>query len=74
MTTRDLYTVIMRDSGHPVLPVDTNEHDDQGLLVYLSREAAESAAEHQAELYDLDCMAQRLDKVLERLERHGKVE
>ena len=67
MTLQDLWTVVMRDTGNPVVPYDCNpESDDEGMLVYLSRRAAEMSAVHQSDLYDLDCEARRLDKVGER--------
>ncbi|MDD4888664.1 MAG: hypothetical protein PHU85_01945 [Phycisphaerae bacterium] len=48
-----------------MLPLDSNdEFSDQGMLVYCSKRAAELSAEHQSDLYDLDCEARRLDKVL----------
>ncbi len=65
MILSDLWTVVMRDTGDPVLPLDSNdEFSDQGMLVYCSKRAAELSAEHQSDLYDLDCEARRLDKVL----------
>ena len=65
MNITDLWTVVVRSNGSPVLPIDSNpESTDEGMLVYLSRRAAELSAEHQSELYDLDCEARRLDRVL----------
>jgi hypothetical protein len=64
MQLSDLWTVVMRATGMPVLPVDCNpESDDEGMLVYRSRRAADTAAEHQSDMYGLDCEARRLDKV-----------
>lgn len=61
----ELWTVVMRDTGDPVIPYDCNpESPDEGMLVYLSQRAAELSAEHQSDLYGLDCEARRLDKVL----------
>lgn len=62
MKLTDLWTVVFCDTERPVLPFDTNEHDDQGMLVYSSEDAAKASAEHQNQLYDLDCRACRLDK------------
>lgn len=64
MELSDLWTIVLRRDGSPVVPFDANEHEDQGMLVYLTREAAEVAAEHQADLYEIDCEARRLDKAL----------
>jgi hypothetical protein len=62
MTLKDLWTVIDHATRRPVVPVDCNpQSDDEGFLVYRSRTAAELAAEHQSDLYDLDCQACRLD-------------
>lgn len=51
-----LWTIVHRDGGMPVVPFGGNEHRDEGMLVYFSMEAAEAAAQHQNELYDLDCV------------------
>jgi hypothetical protein len=60
----ELWTIVKRTSGDPVVPLDCNpSSDDQGMLVYRSRVAAESAAEYQSDMYDVDCEARRLDKV-----------
>jgi hypothetical protein len=62
---KELWTIVHRASGKPVVPYDTNPgSDDEGMLVYRSRKAAELAAEHQSDMYDLDCEARRLDKVI----------
>jgi hypothetical protein len=57
----EFWTVVHSDTGEPVLPFDANpESDDEGMLVYLSKIAAEASARHQAETYDLTCQAKRL--------------
>lgn len=61
----ELFTVVNRSTGEPVTPFDCNpQSDDEGMLVYWSRRAAELAAEHQAEHYDLDCEARSLDRII----------
>ena len=64
LTLKDLWTVIDHATRIPVVPFDCNpESEDEGFLVYRSKRAAELAAEHQSELYELDCQACRLDMV-----------
>lgn len=51
MSEQSCWTLVWT-SGEPVPPLDENTgHEDQGFMVYRSREAAEAAAEHQNELY-----------------------
>ncbi len=58
MNLSSLFTILNRGTHEPVVPFDANpDSDDEGMLVYRCRAAAESAAEHQAECYDLDCEA-----------------
>lgn len=39
----------------PILPFDCNpDSDDQGMLVYRSKDAAQAAADYQTDWYDLD--------------------
>ena len=61
----ELFTVVNRQTGIPIVPIDCNpESDDEGMLVYWSREAAELAAEHQSERYEMDCEARSLNRVI----------
>lgn len=46
--------------GHMVIPLDHNRHEDQGALVYFSRDAAEEAAKYQLWHYDVDCTPRRI--------------
>ena len=46
--------------GHMVIPLDHNRHEDQGALVYFSRDAAEEAAKHQLYQYDVECRPRRI--------------
>lgn len=49
-----LYTLIWSDTKRPIPPYDSNPgSSDEGLLVYRSLKAAESAARHQQMLYSL---------------------
>lgn len=60
----DFWTVVMSDTGLPVLPFDCNPDScDQGMLVYQSKSAAEKSAKHQRRMYWLKCKAARLDRV-----------
>ncbi len=50
MNLSSLFTILNRGTHEPVVPFDANpDSDDEGMLVYRCRAAAESAAEHQAE-------------------------
>lgn len=51
MSGSSSYWTLIWSSGEPVPPLDENTHDDQGFIVYRSREAAEAAAQHQNELW-----------------------
>ncbi len=57
-----LWTIADSGTGYPVLPYDCNPDAewDEGMLVYLDEEAAAAAANHQMELYDIECRPQRL--------------
>lgn len=60
----DLWT-LQNEDGQPVVPYDSNPgHHDEGMLVYRSEEAAESASQHQNEMYELNCKPCRLRHVL----------
>jgi hypothetical protein len=62
LTLKDFWTVIDHATRVPVVPSDCNPgSSDEGFIVYRSKRAAELAAEHQSELYELDCQACRLD-------------
>lgn len=62
MTMYELFTVVLAHDSGPkaVLPFDANEHEDEGMLVYSSEEAAKASCEHQKNLYDIDCIPMRL--------------
>lgn len=49
----ELWALVHGDSENFVIPFDCNEHEDEGCLVYFSKEAAEQAARHQMHLYGL---------------------
>lgn len=56
MMTELLWTLSRKSDGKPVPPFDCNPgHDDQGMLVYRSEEAALSEASHQFSQYDIPC-------------------
>jgi len=60
----ELWTLVDKTSGNPIVPMDRNpECDDQGLLVYRSCGAARRAAKYQNYHFDVDCKARRLDKI-----------
>ena len=65
---QEFWTLVDAD-GCIVLPVDCNPgHEDQGMLVYRSYEAALSAAKHQENSYDLEGVEpRRLDHLDVRL-------
>lgn len=46
--------------GQLVCPIDGNSHEDQGALVYFSRDAAYDAASHQLKYYDVECRPRRI--------------
>lgn len=51
MAEQSCWTLVWT-SGQPVPPLDDNpSHDDQGFIVYRSREAAMRAAEHQNDMW-----------------------
>lgn len=57
MNTPQLWTLIASDPDgvrpdHIVPPFDCNPGSDEGMLVYMSLEAAQSAAAHQEDTYD----------------------
>jgi hypothetical protein len=46
------WTVVWKQNMEPIVPFDSNPaSDDEGLLVYRSKVAAEHAAIHQQEMY-----------------------
>lgn len=51
------YYVVCFDDGFPLLPIDCNddeydgEENDEGMLVYRTREGCEAACRHQEKLY-----------------------
>ena len=59
---REYWVVCDDEFGEPILPFDCNPgcEDDEGMLVYRSRDAAFSAAAHQENLYGIDCHAELL--------------
>lgn len=62
MKTDGLYTIVHIQSLRPVVPFDCNpDSDDEGMLVYGSFEAASKAADHQNGLYDVECIAFRVE-------------
>jgi hypothetical protein len=63
-TTSDLWTIVDCGTWHPVCAFDYDlGSNDKGMIVYMTREAAEKSAEYQGDLYGLDCEARRLDDV-----------
>ena len=51
-TLQSLFVIVNSDTGTPVPPIDCNpDHEDQGMMVYLSREAADLAAIHQSQFF-----------------------
>ncbi len=57
-----LWTIVEDELLTPVLPYDCNPDAewDEGMLVYLTEEAAAAAANHQMELYDINCHPRQL--------------
>lgn len=56
------WTIVHRDSRTPVVPFDCNpKSEDDGMLVYRSRQAAVAACKHQNHMYDLDTIPMRLE-------------
>jgi hypothetical protein len=54
----DSLFVVTGKCRRPIHPVDENPgNEDQGMMVYFSREAAEKAAEYQNDMYELDAIA-----------------
>lgn len=51
MKIKEAWTIVWEHDGHPVPPLDDSCSDENGLLVYLSQETAEIAAEHQTDMY-----------------------
>lgn len=52
MATKAFWTVVWNTDGRPVPPLDSNPgSDDEGMLVYRTRKAAQLAAEHQSNSY-----------------------
>lgn len=47
----EFWTLVWMPAGVPIVPYDSNTHEDAGLLVYRSQDAAECAAEHQQAMY-----------------------
>jgi hypothetical protein len=60
---REFWAVVHPDDHCPVTPFDGNDHDDQGMLVYFSQEAAEAAAKYQNEHYDINSIAVPLSEL-----------
>ena len=63
--TREYWVVVHDGTGDgeegcAVCPYDGNEHEDQGMLVYRSEEAARMSCEHQWAMYDISCRPCRL--------------
>lgn len=60
------WVVCHKSDDTPVLPMDSNEPEykeeaaDPGMLVYRTEAGAEAAAEHQNNLWDVDCHAIKL--------------
>jgi hypothetical protein len=54
------WVVVMADTFEPVLPVDGNTDEDEGMLVYRSRKAAMASARYQKNTYHIDTRAVRL--------------
>ncbi len=68
MTFAELYALeVMDDEGQPtgklVLPIEHNDHNDQGTIVYQSLEAAEMAAKCTYEKYDVACAPVRISTI-----------
>lgn len=61
----ELWTIVNEDKL-PVPPYDCNPDfpDDEGMLVYRSREAAMFASDHQNKMYDLESYPVRVSDVL----------
>ena len=60
----ELWVLWVPASKKPVIPWDCNPgHNDEGMLVYSSHDAAMSAATHQRELYGVECEPRRLSEV-----------
>lgn len=61
MRLADLHTIVHDDDPTtPVMPYDCNSHEDQGMLVYGSEDAARASCEHQSDLYGIVCHPVRL--------------
>lgn len=65
MTFDELYALeVMDDEGNPtgklVLPIEHNDHNDQGTIVYQSLAAADMAAKCTYEKYDVPCKPLRI--------------
>lgn len=60
VSLEDLWTIVHQDDNLPVLPMDGNEHPDEGMLVYRSFEAAAASSARQDDLYDLETKPTRL--------------
>ena len=56
--------------GYPVKPWDDNDHDDEGMLAYYSREAAEAAARFQLDNWEIHCEAVPLGSELQGIRVH----
>lgn len=53
MRDKGLWVLIWDKSKEPVPPLDDNTyHEDQGMIVYGSKEAADGGAKHQNDLYE----------------------
>ena len=59
---REYWVVCDDEFGEPILPVDCNPgcEGDEGMLVYRSKEAADSSANHQSGMYGIPCHAEQL--------------
>jgi len=67
MTIDDLWTIVDKQTKQPIPPFDYNpDVIDGGMLVYVTHDAAELAAEHRREVYAIDCEAVRLAEVCDR--------
>jgi len=60
-----LWTIVLHGTRKPVLPNDCNpDSDDEGMLCYRSREAAEKAAKWRSQLYGLACHACEVERAV----------
>lgn len=58
------WTIVHKGGWEPVVPADCNPgSQDEGMLVYRSREAAQKAADHQFDTYEVDCVVVLLSDV-----------